>query len=106
MPRTRIVLHLPRELQVGNQDDLVRGSGLATRERVVPADAEPDAVDRRLELQAVAGAAVRVDDRLRDDAGDVDGLGVALDRDFPVDLQLVPIPLDRVRAERQLWVTL
>src|SRR3954454_13553306 len=106
MPRTRIELRLLRQLQVDDDRDVVRQSRLAARERVVPADAELRTVDLRLSLQAEAGAAVRVVDRVRDDAGDLDGLGVALDRDLAVDRDLVAVTVDRLRSERQLRVAL
>jgi len=81
-----MVLGLLRELQVDDDRDLVRESRLAARERVVPADAELVAVDLGLELEAEALAAVRIGDRVGDDAGDLDALAVALDRDLTVDL--------------------
>src|SRR4051794_13194418 len=101
MPRTCIELRLLRELHVGEDRDLVRQGRLTARQRVVPADAELVALDLRLELQAEARAAVGILERVGDDAGDLDGLGVALDRDLTVDLQLVAVALDRLRLERQ-----
>src|SRR3954447_15186935 len=106
MPRTRIELGLLRQLQVDDDRDVVREGRLAARERVVPADTELGAVNLGLSLQAEAGAAVRVVDRVGDDAGDLDGLGVALDRDLAVDLDLVAVTGDRLRSERQLRVAL
>src|SRR3954453_14120959 len=106
IPRTRIELRLLRQLQVGDDLDLVREGRLAARQGVVPADAELVAVDSCLELQAQAGSAERVVERLGVDAGDLDGLGVGLDRDLTVDLELVAVGLDRVRGERQLRVAL
>src|SRR3954447_18855756 len=106
MPRTRIELGLLRQLQVDDDRDVVRQGRLAARERVVPADAELRAVDLRLGLEAEARAAVRVVDRVGDDAGDLDGLGVALDRDLAVDRDLVAVTLDRLRLERQLRIAL
>src|SRR3954471_21167729 len=106
MPRTRIELRLLRQLQVGDDRDLVGESRLATRQRVVPADAELVAVDLRLELQAEALAAERIRERVRDDAGDLDGLGVALDRDLAVDRQLVAVAADVLRLEGQLRMAL
>src|SRR3954463_16455242 len=81
IPRTRIELGVLRQLQLRDDRDLVREGRLAARERVVPAGAELVPVDLRLELQAEAGAAVGIVDRVGDDAGDLDGLCVALDRD-------------------------
>src|SRR5437868_12842820 len=101
MPRTRIELRLLRQLQVDDDRDLVRQGRLAARERVVPTDAELRAVDLGLELQAQAGAAERVGERLGVDAGDLDGLRVALDRDLTVDLDLVTVHVDRLRPEAQ-----
>src|SRR3954451_9181568 len=107
MPRTRIgLLALLRQLQVGDDRDLVRQGRLAARERVVPADAELRAVDLGLELQTQAGAAERIVERLREDTLDLDGLGVALDRDLAVDLDLVTVDVDRLRREGQLRVAL
>src|SRR5215216_4893446 len=94
MPRTRIDLRLLRELQLDDDRDLVGEGRLTARQRVVPADAELVAVDLRLGLQAEARAAVRVVDRVGDDAGDLDGLGVALDRDLAVDLDAVAVAVD------------
>src|SRR5436305_9101808 len=53
-------LRLLRELEVRQQRDLVGQRRLATRERVVPVDPEPRAIDLRLELEAEALPAVRV----------------------------------------------
>src|SRR4051794_29518821 len=106
MPRTRMVLGLLRELQVGDDRDFVRESRLAARERVVPADPELVAVDLGLELQAEAGPAERVVECIGYDAGDLDGLGVALDRDLAIDRHLVAVAVDRLRLEGQLWVLL
>src|SRR3954447_25035100 len=106
MPRTRIELRLLRQLRVDDDRDVVRQGRLAARERVVPADAELRAVDLGLELQAQARAAERVVERLREDAGDLDGLGVALDRDLTVDLDVVTVEVDRLRLEGQLRVAL
>src|SRR5215212_6370107 len=106
MPRTRIELRLLRELQLGDDRDLVGEGRLAAGQRVVPVDAELRAVDLGLELQAEARAAERIVERIGHDAEDLDGLGVALDRDLTVDLQLVAVALDRLRGERQLRVAL
>src|SRR4051812_28965677 len=106
MPRTRIGLGLLRELQVDDDRDLVREGRLAARKRVVPAHAELGAVDLRLSLEAEAGAAKRIVERVGDDAGDLDGLGVALDRDLAVDLELVAVALDALGLEAELRVAL
>src|SRR4051812_12147198 len=106
MPRTRIELRLLRELQLDDDRDLVGEGRLTARQRVVPVDAELVAVDLGLSLEAEAGAAVRVVDRVGDDAGDLDGLGVALDRDLAVDLDAVAITVDGLRLEGQLRVAL
>src|SRR4051794_3287773 len=106
MPRARIGLGLLRELQVDDDRDFVREGRLAARKRVVPAHAELGAVDLRLSLEAEAGAAERIVERVGDDAGDLDGLGVALDRDLAVDLELVAVAGDRLRLEAELGAAL
>ena len=107
MPRMRIGLRLPRELQVGDEHDLVRrapgspfGSGLFQltpnlSRSIVASSFRP----KRVPPYGSAIGSVMV-------AGDLDGLGVALDRDLAVDRQLVAVALDRPRLERQLRVAL
>src|SRR4051812_31013461 len=106
MPRTRIELCLLRQLQVGDDLDLVGEGRLAARQRVVPADAELRAVNLGLELQAEAGAAERIVESVDDRADDLDRLAVTLDRDLAVDLQVVAIAIDRLRLEGQLGAAL
>src|SRR5690242_17792969 len=107
MPRMRMLVSgLPRELEIAAEDDVVRQSRFTARERVVPAHAESEPVDRRLELQPVACAAVWVGDRLGDGAPQLHRLGVSLDGDVTLDRQLASAALDRSRYERELGVAL
>src|SRR5689334_25377700 len=106
MPRMRMPLCLPRELEVCVENDVVRESGFAARERVVPAHTESAPVDRRLELQPEAGTAVRVGDRFGDCCPQVEGLGVSLDGDVALDGELVAAALDRSGDEREFRVAL
>src|SRR3954466_6218913 len=99
MPRTRIVLRRLHELQVGDQGDLVLERRLTAGERVVPADPERGAVDRRLELDAEANVAERVVLGVADGAADLDGLGVALHRQLAGDAEIVAGPVDVLRLE-------
>ena len=68
--------------------------------------AELVAGDDGLELQAEALATILVGHRIGDRARDLDGLGVALDRDLAVDPELVAVALDRVGLEGQLGMAL
>jgi len=72
----------------------------------VPADADVVAADRSLESQVEVLGTVGVGNRVRDDAGDVDGSRASLDRDLAVDANPVAIAFDRAWLERQLRVAL
>src|ERR1019366_1768475 len=69
-------------------------------------ETERGAVDLSLELDPEALTAVGVVDRLGDHADDLDGLGVALDRDLAVDLQLIAVAADVLGRECDLGVAL
>ena len=70
------------------QLDLVGDEQVAVRKRLIPLEVELAAVDHAGELEADALVAPRVGAALGDDAGQLDRLGDALDRDLAVQADL------------------
>ena len=73
------------------QLDLVGHEEVAVRERLIPLEVELAAVDDALELEADALVAPRIGAALGDDAGQLDRLGDALDRDLAVQTNLAVV---------------
>src|ERR1700733_8083161 len=89
------------------QLDLVGHEQVAVRERLIPLEVEVAAVDHARELEADALVAPRVGSAFADDAGELDRLGDALDRDLAVETDLAIIKrLAGGRGERDLRVVL